>query len=44
MYAALETLKGNVKYREFPGVGHESWTRAYAEPGLLSWLLAQKRR
>jgi predicted peptidase len=43
MHAALQASGGNVKYTEYPGVGHNSWDQAYAEPGLLSWLLAQRR-
>jgi predicted peptidase len=41
MAAALQAAGGNVKYTEYPGVGHNSWDKAYAEPGLLEWLLAQ---
>ena len=39
--AALQAAGGNVKYTEYPSVGHESWDKAYAEPGLIEWLLAQ---
>lgn len=42
----IETLKqtgGHPRYTEYPGVGHNSWDPAYAEPELLSWLFAQKR-
>jgi len=42
MYAALQAAGGNVKYTEYPGVGHNSWDKAYAEPELVKWLLAQK--
>jgi len=41
MYAALQAANANVKYTEHPGVGHESWNNAYAEPGLVPWLLEQ---
>ena len=41
MYAALQAANANVKYTEYPGVGHESWDNAYAEPGLVPWLLEQ---
>jgi len=27
----------------YPGVGHEAWDPAYADPGLLPWLLARSR-
>jgi len=33
----------NVEYIEFPGVGHDSWTSAFAEPDFLKWLFAQKQ-
>jgi predicted peptidase len=42
----VETLKqvgGNPLYTEYPGVGHNSWDRAYAEVGLLSWLFSKTR-
>jgi predicted peptidase len=42
MVAALKSAGGNVRYTEYPGVKHESWDNAYAEPELFPWLLAQK--
>lgn len=42
MYARLQELKANVKYTEYPGVGHNSWTNAFAEPEFLPWLLNRK--
>ena len=41
MRDALQAEHGNVKYTEYEGVGHQSWDKAYAEPGLLTWLLGQ---
>jgi predicted peptidase len=38
MYAAA--ANANVKYTEYPGVGHESWNNS-SEPGLAPWLLEQ---
>jgi len=43
MVERLRALGSPVKYTEYPDVGHESWNRAYAEPELFRWLLAQKR-
>jgi predicted peptidase len=43
MVANLRALGSPIKYTEYPDVGHESWNRAYAEPDLFPWLLAQKR-
>ena len=42
MYAALQAAGANVKYTEYPGVGHNSWAKAYAEPELVPWLLSQR--
>ena len=28
---------------EYPGVGHDSWNRAYGDPSTLDWLFAQRR-
>lgn len=33
----------NVKYTEYPAVGHNSWDKAYGDPEFATWLLAQKR-
>lgn len=44
MVDALEKLKGNVKFTIYPGVGHNSWTKAYNDPELYDWLLSQKRQ
>lgn len=41
----VEALKGvgaDVRYNEYPGVQHNSWDKAYAEPGLPEWLLAHR--
>jgi predicted peptidase len=35
----IKAEKGNVRYTEYPGVGHDSWNNAFKEPELLSWLL-----
>jgi predicted peptidase len=43
MVATLKAVKAKVKYSEYPGVGHDSWTNAFAEPTLLQWLFDQKR-
>ena len=41
--ALMKQLGGVFRYTEFPGVGHDSWQGAFAEPGLMPWLLAQRR-
>ncbi|HST12968.1 MAG TPA: prolyl oligopeptidase family serine peptidase [Terriglobales bacterium] len=42
MAQALQAAKANVRYTEYPGVGHNSWDKAYAEPEPIPWLLSQK--
>ena len=42
MALALQAAKANVRYTEYPGVGHNSWDKAYAEPELVAWPLSQK--
>jgi len=44
MIAALKRRVGNVRYTEYPGVGHDAWDRAYADPNLAHWMLEQKIR
>ncbi len=38
MVHALQAAGANVKYSEYPGVGHDSWKNAFSEPDLLPWL------
>jgi peptide/nickel transport system substrate-binding protein len=33
----------DVKFTVYPGVGHNSWEKAYAEPELEAWILARRR-
>ena len=40
---ALKEAGGDVRYTEYPDLGHNSWDRAYADPELMRWLLAQHR-
>ena len=40
MAEALKAANADVKYTEYPGVGHNSWDKAYAEPQLVPFLLA----
>jgi predicted peptidase len=43
MYRAMQKTSHDVRYTEFPELGHRSWDRGYAMPGLFEWLLAQRR-
>jgi predicted peptidase len=41
MNEAMKVLGGEVHYTEYPGVGHNSWDKAYAEPELMKWMLSK---
>ena len=43
MVAAIRARGGNAKVTVYPGVGHDSWDRTYADPAVWAWLLAQRR-
>ncbi len=43
MIKAIKEAGGDPKYTEYPGVGHNSWDKAYSEPELPKWLFSQKR-
>jgi len=40
--AAIKKAGGSPKYTEYPGVGHNSWTKTYRDKKVLTWLFAQK--
>jgi len=44
MVEKLQSLKAEVKYSEYPGVNHDSWKNAFAEPEYLSWMLLHKKK
>ena len=41
---ALKDAGGKPVYSEYPGVDHDSWTRAYRDPELIEWLFAKTRK
>lgn len=43
MIAAIRQAGGTPKMTIYPGVAHDSWNRAYADPAVLEWLFAQKK-
>ncbi|SHH02632.1 carboxylesterase family protein [Flagellimonas flava] len=43
MVKAMEDLGVNIKYSIYPGVGHNSWDNAFAEPELLSWVFSKSK-
>jgi predicted ribosomally synthesized peptide with SipW-like signal peptide len=42
MHEALEAIHHEVRYTEYPGVGHGSWIPAYDEPGLWPWMFSHR--
>lgn len=44
MIEALKNAGGEPKYTEYPGVGHNSWDKAYAEEELWKWLAKQAKK
>jgi predicted peptidase len=44
MVRELKAAKARVVYSEYPGVQHDSWKNAFAEPGLLPWLFEKRRK
>ncbi len=43
MVQKLKELNVEVKYTEYPGVMHNSWDSAFAEPDFLEWMFQQRR-
>jgi len=43
MIEAIKAAGGEPKYTEYPAVGHDSWTRTYADDAFHDWLFAQRR-
>ena len=39
----LRRCGGNVRLTIYPDLGHDCWTRTYADPALYAWLLQQRR-
>ena len=42
--ALKEAGAESIQYTIYPGVGHDSWSRTYAEPELYKWMFAQKKK
>jgi len=42
--AAFAAAGAPVGYDEYAGVGHAAWDRAFGDPALWPWLLAQRLR
>jgi predicted peptidase len=41
--AAIQKAGGAPKYTEVPGVGHNVWEKAFADPDLVPWVMSQRR-
>ena len=41
MDAAMKQIGAEVRYTEYPSVGHDSWDRAFDEPKLFPWLFSK---
>jgi predicted peptidase len=44
MIEAIKKAGGDPKYTEYPGVGHNSWDKAYETDELYEWLLKQSKK
>ncbi len=44
MVDAIKKAKGDVRFSVYPGVGHNSWDNAFAEPELLPWLFRVSKK
>lgn len=44
MVEKLKSLKAEVKYSEYPGVNHNSWDNAFAEPDYLNWMFSHRKK
>jgi len=44
MVSALWAVEGKIRYREYPGVGHNCWTRTYGDDEVLAWFFSQRKQ
>ena len=43
MVSALWSAGSDAHYREYPGMGHDVWTRTYRDPEVLKWFFSRRR-
>lgn len=43
MITALQRDSNQTRLTEYRGVGHNAWDRAYNDPELIDWMLAQRK-
>jgi len=41
MNEAMKSLGGDVRYTEYPGMGHDSWLKAYDDADFIKWMLSK---
>ena len=44
MVEAIKKAGGEIKHTEYPGVGHDSWTKSYRNPKLYEWFLSHSQK
>lgn len=44
LYDRLQILNADVSYKEYAGVGHNSWKYAFQEPDLIQWLTTPSKK
>ena len=44
MVAAINAAGGQVKYTEYPGVGHDAWSKTYSNSEVWDWLFSQVKK
>ena len=42
--AALKAAGADVRYTEYPGVGHNAWDWDYEQPPMITWMLKQAKK
>lgn len=43
MVTALWNIGGKIRYREYPGVGHNCWTPTLSDDSVIKWLFSQRK-
>ena len=44
LVSTLKELGGDIRYTEYPDLGHDSWTVTYSNKKIFKWLLEHKRK
>jgi predicted peptidase len=44
LVAKLQMLNADVQYSEYQGVNHNSWDNAFADPGLIPWMMGKRKK